>query len=770
VEAGVTATMDREAAVDASAASRLSLHPEALDDLRKSGLSDAAIAEAGLYTAAPGDLPRLLGPRLAERVRHALVFPYDGGGPGGAWRRDGEFVRCKLFPPVSDADGHTIRYYQGGGTPARLYIPARARAALADPHVPLLITEGEKKALKANQEGLLCLGLGGLWNWRHGGRPIGDLDRIDWFGREAILVPDGDVWTRADLLQPVYALGKELESRGAIVGVLKLPAGASGAPGESPPGSAPPSPGSAPPSKIGLDDYLRAHPREALDDLPRIRLRHSLFSRTADWWKVWRTQKAEPPAAAREPSVLELLQRPQNVRVLHPAQEVLDGELWYGVAAEPLPRAERALIMVSSGRQAYLADRLPDDIALRHTDPGPSTVSREAAVRWLGGTETGSVAKALDGLADFFLRYVVLRDRRTALWVAAWALGTWSYRAFRVFPYLSIRSAEKRCGKSRLLSLLQRVCFNASPVTAHPTEAQLYRSAARTGGAQVFDEIETLRGDRERFDALITVLNVGFERGGVVTRLEKRGDRFVEEPYEAYAPRVLAGIAGLKDTLDDRALSVVMLRRRASEKVARIGRATDAEAQGLRDQCALASLTRIGDLLAAYEMAPPALEREGIDDRAVDLWSPLLAIAYVADSEDTGDRSRDIIEAAKALAAVRDADAETGTAARLVEALHAIRERKGESVAPADLLEALRARPGWDWVKSTRRLAGLLGPLGIVRQQVREGGRRRWSYVLVDHQLADLRARYGGPTDAADEPTANASAAEPDPVTSGDNR
>ena len=71
-------------------------------------------------------------------------------------------------------------------------------------------------------------------------------------------------------------------------------------------------------------------------------------------------------------------------------------------------------------------------------------------------------------------------------------------------PYLSIRSSENRCGKSRLLGLLARVCFNASPVTAHPTEAQLYRSAARTGGVQLFDEVETLRGDRDRFDALIT--------------------------------------------------------------------------------------------------------------------------------------------------------------------------------------------------------------------------------------------------------------------------
>jgi hypothetical protein len=146
-----------------------------------------------------------------------------------------------------------------------------------------------------------------------------------------------------------------------------------------------------------------------------------------------------------------------------------------------------------------------------------------------------------------------------------------------VFPYLSIRSAEKRCGKSRLLGLLARVALNASPVTAHPTEAQLFRTSARTGGVQLFDEVETLRDDRERFDALISVLNVGFERGGVVTRLERRDGRLIEEPYEVYAPRVLAGIAGLKDTLEDRALPVLMMPKRRAEPVVRLGRATRIE-------------------------------------------------------------------------------------------------------------------------------------------------------------------------------------------------
>jgi hypothetical protein len=713
----------------------LNLHPEALADLRRSGLTDGTIMEAGLSTPAPGDLPRLLSPRLVNRVTHALVMPYRGAEP---------FYRAKLFPPVPDGAGHTIRYYQPAGTAPRLYLPAPVAAVLTDPSIALYLTEGEKKALKANQEGLPSIGLGGLWNWRHEGRPIGDLDRIDWYGRATIVVPDSDVWTRSDLLQPVYALGKELETRGAAVTVLKLPADPQG-------------------GKVGLDDYLCAHTAEELQALPRLALKHSLFSRTATWWKEWVKQKEEA-LTGREPTALELLQRPETVRVLHPAQDVLDGELWYGLAADRTPKADRPLILVTSGRQAYLGDRLPETVALRHTDPGPSTVSRDAAVRWLSDAEKGSVAKALDDLANFFLRYVVLRDRRTAMWVAAWALGTWCYRAFRVFPYLSIRSAEKRCGKSRLLGLLQRVCFNASPVTAHPTEAQLYRSAARTGGAQLFDEIETLKGDKERFDALITVLNVGFERGGVVTRLEKRGERFVEEPYEVYAPRVLAGIAGLKDTLEDRALSLVMLRRRKVEAVTRLGRGTDVEAKELRDQCALACLCRIGDIITAHDLAAPALEREGIDDRAVDLWSPLLAVAFVADSEDTGNRSQDILDAAKDLAAVRDADAEAGTAARLLEALRVIREREGEAIPPTDLLEALRARPGWDWVKSPRRLAGLLNPLGIVRRLLWNGGRRRWCYVLDAGQLADLRARYGAGVEGAEEPEGGLEAGASDPL------
>ena len=95
------------------------------------------------------------------------------------------------------------------------------------------------------------------------------------------------------------------------------------------------------------------------------------------------------------------------MRVLHPAQDVVDSVLWYGLPVDG------ALVAISSARQAHRGDQLPEGIALRHADPGPSTVSRELAVRWLTTGESGSIAKTLDAIADFVTRYVVLQDRRT---------------------------------------------------------------------------------------------------------------------------------------------------------------------------------------------------------------------------------------------------------------------------------------------------------------------------------------------------------------------
>lgn len=191
-----------------------SLHPDHLADLEKSGLSAATITELDIHTIPP----RWIGKHLGfdnPLIESLLCFPYPG--------LDG-FCRDKLFPPLEEEDGHTRRYSQRKDSGVHLYIPPLARAALSNPAIALYLTEGEKKSAKACQEGFPCVGLGGLWNWVQDGKPIEELNLIVWQERRIILVPDSDVWQdRDDLLHAVYALGAELESRGALIRVLQIP-------------------------------------------------------------------------------------------------------------------------------------------------------------------------------------------------------------------------------------------------------------------------------------------------------------------------------------------------------------------------------------------------------------------------------------------------------------------------------------------------------------------------------------------------------------------
>jgi hypothetical protein len=88
--------------------------------------------------------------------------------------------------------------------------------------------------------------------------------------------------------------------------------------------------------------------------------------------------------------------------------------------------------------------------------------------------------------------------------------------------------------------------------------------------------------------------------------------------------------------------------------------------------------------------APLVLDSLDVDDRAVDLWAPLPALAMVADVEAGGVRAERLLRAARELGEAREADDESGQAARLVGAL----ERVAAEVGTVPTRPVLRARPG----------------------------------------------------------------------------
>ena len=119
----------------------------------------------------------------------------------------------------------------------------RCRRPARRPAIPLFITEGSKKADCAVAQGLCCVALMGVWNWRGTNNLDGKVALADWHdvalnGRRAILAYDGDVVRKESVHAAMDALGKYLAIKGARVEFLHLP-------DED--------------EKVGLDDYLVAH-------------------------------------------------------------------------------------------------------------------------------------------------------------------------------------------------------------------------------------------------------------------------------------------------------------------------------------------------------------------------------------------------------------------------------------------------------------------------------------------------------------------------------
>ncbi|MEI6127534.1 MAG: DUF3854 domain-containing protein, partial [Pseudomonadota bacterium] len=210
----------------------MSLSPLHLADLKKSGLLDETIQRAGFYSVPLADIEKELGFQFFGNSLMAIPYGQD-------------FCRYKAYY-LKDNDKKKPKYLQKEKSGNKLYIPETLdREILKDSSKLLSMTEGEKKTLKAIQDGIPCIGLTGLWSWSDGTPDknlLKDFDSIEWKGRNVNLVPDNDfrLPERAgDLERAVKMLAYRLIERGAIVSIVILP------------------PGKVEPK--GFDDYLCQH-------------------------------------------------------------------------------------------------------------------------------------------------------------------------------------------------------------------------------------------------------------------------------------------------------------------------------------------------------------------------------------------------------------------------------------------------------------------------------------------------------------------------------
>ncbi|MFQ3678838.1 MAG: DUF3854 domain-containing protein, partial [Fimbriimonadaceae bacterium] len=200
-----------------------------------SSLSEAAIEATGYRTVT--DRAELLG----------LGFkPYQARTPGllcPIWSPSGEVVSYQFRPDSPRfRDGKTIKYESLPDRGSRLHVPPIVRSKVANPEVPLMITEGVKKADAAASAGFACVALPGVWNWKRrneyeGSVTVGDLENVPIKGRDVFVCFDSDAVEKPAVRKAEKRLAGFLRSKGATVRVVRIPD-----PGDG--------------SKAGLDDFL----------------------------------------------------------------------------------------------------------------------------------------------------------------------------------------------------------------------------------------------------------------------------------------------------------------------------------------------------------------------------------------------------------------------------------------------------------------------------------------------------------------------------------
>jgi putative DNA primase/helicase len=153
-------------------------------------------------------------------------------------------------------------------------------------------------------------------------------------------------------------------------------------------------------------------------------------------------------------------------------------------------------------------------------------------------------AALLDEIVAPFRTYLVLPDGGAEL-LALWVAHAYALDAFEVSPILNLGSAEKSCGKTTTLRVIE--CVAPRPWSlSDPTNAVLYRVIQDFRPTLLCDESDNIVWHERQ--ELLALINSGYGRGGAfIWRCE--GDDHTPTAFSTWTPKVFAGLKPLPETL-----------------------------------------------------------------------------------------------------------------------------------------------------------------------------------------------------------------------------
>jgi hypothetical protein len=358
-------------------------------------------------------------------------------------------------------------------------------------------------------------------------------------------------------------------------------------------------------------------------------------------------------------------------------------------------------------------------------------------------------AALLDEIVDVIGQYLdaPLADRQV---MALWTVFSHCFDSFFVCPILALTSVEMRCGKTTALTILGQLVPRALPAS-NISPAALFRSIEEWHPTLLIDEADTFLATS---DELRGVINSGHTRASAfVLRVE--GDDHTPAKFSTWAPKLIAAIGDLANTLEDRSFRIRLQRsHRRDLAYLRADRMSDFHV--LRAKAARWAQ----DNAEGLGQADPSVPAEITSGRARDNWRTLFAVADAAE----GHWPRTARDIARAFAG-RDA-ASDSQRVRLLADIRGLFEGKDaplkgrEAVESGELVDFLVKIETAPWAESNRGrpltmngLARLLkgfeiepgsdrGP--IKPGQFRDGDKKRgycreWFKDAFDRYLPPLR-------------------------------
>jgi len=227
-------------------------------------------------------------------------------------------------------------------------------------------------------------------------------------------------------------------------------------------------------------------------------------------------------------------------------------------------------------------------------------------------------AELLESLSESARQFLTLQPH-TDVALPLWVLFTHLIDTAEHSPILAITAPEKRCGKTTVLGWLSRLV--AKPLSAsNMTTAVVFRVVEKWHPTLLIDEADTFIRNS---DELRGVLNSGHSRETAYV-LRTVGDDYDPKRFSTWSAKAIAMIGQLPDTLADRSINIEMRRKLTHETVSKIRDARE-HLSGLQRKCVRFAIDNIEAISKARPGAPTSL-----NDRAVDNWAPLFAIADIA--------------------------------------------------------------------------------------------------------------------------------------------